>query len=423
MPLRRLLLLGLLALAWPLPGSWGEGRAQEVQRIAAIVNDDVITVHDLSARIDLTILSSNLADSRDVRQRLAPRVLNALIEERLQMQEARRLTVVVIDSEIQTAIRRIEQANNLPPGRLMVMLQRAGIDQKALIDQLRAGIAWNKVVDKQVRPKVQIGSDEVDEVLNRIKGKAGRQEYLVAEILLAVDSPGQEDEVVQLAQRLIDHLRGGASFSALAQQFSQGVTASVGGDLGWVQKGQLSERLDAALDRLQEGQISPPVRDLGGVHILYLRDKRQVRAAGETEAVLDIRQVVLPFPRNADRATIQSRLAIARQARQTAKSCADMERLAGELNSPPPHLLEGIRLADLPPQIREVVGPLAIGAPSPPIQADDAVLLMMVCARSERDALPGRPDVLRSLERDQIELRARRYLRDLNRAAYIDIRV
>jgi hypothetical protein len=133
-----LLLTALLTLA-------GAVSAQET-RIAAVVNDDVISVADVGARMRLVFASSNIEDTPESRQRVARQVVRILIDEKLEMQEAKRLNLKVSEAEIAAALANIEAQNNLPKGGLDKMLSARGVERGTLVDQLTATLAWGKVV-------------------------------------------------------------------------------------------------------------------------------------------------------------------------------------------------------------------------------------------------------------------------------------
>ena len=248
--------------------------ARSVEGIAAVVNDDIISMSDLSARLQLALVSSGLPGTAEVRQRLTPQVLRSLVDERLQMQEASRANIAVTDKEIDDAFGRVAEQNQMKRDQLEKMLASQGVPRSALESQIRATIGWGKLVQRRLRPSIEIGEDEIDAVLRRIEANAGKPEYLAAEIFLAVDSPEREEEVRRLADRLVEQIGQGARFPAVARQFSQSAGATNGGDLGWVQQGQLPDELDSALRDLRPGQASRPIRSLTGYHILLLREQR-----------------------------------------------------------------------------------------------------------------------------------------------------
>src|SRR6185312_11484830 len=107
------------ALAATILGAlWSAASAQELQRIAAIVNEDVISMYDLNARTELIVVTSRLPDTQEIRRRIQPQILRAMIDERLELQEAKRRNVSVSQADIQRAVSSIEAENNLPSGGL-----------------------------------------------------------------------------------------------------------------------------------------------------------------------------------------------------------------------------------------------------------------------------------------------------------------
>jgi peptidyl-prolyl cis-trans isomerase SurA len=253
--------------------------ARSTEGIAAVVNDDIISISDLTARLQLALVSSGLPNTAETRQRLTPQVLRSLVDERLQLQEATRANVSVTDKEIDEAFGRVAEQNNLKRDQLEKMLAGQGVPRNTLESQIRSTIAWGKLVQRRLRPTIEIGQEEIDQVIQRIQANAGKPEYLAAEIFLAVDTPEREDDVRRLADRLFEQIGQGASFPAVARQFSQSAGAVNGGDLGWVQQGQLPEELDSALRQLRPGQATRPIRSTTGYHIVMLRDERAVGAA------------------------------------------------------------------------------------------------------------------------------------------------
>ena len=267
------LLIALLALV-VLPA--GRASGQESVGIAAVVNNDAISIPDLVARIDVAIVASRLRASEDLRRQLAPQVLRSLVDERLKVQEAERLGVRVTDAEMANARRSVEQRNGIAAGRLDDFLQRQGLNAATVTDQLRAEILWSKLVRGRLGAAVSVGEGEIDEALAQLEANRGRPEFRVAEIFLAVESSEQENEVRAAAESLFEQLKAGAKFDQIASQFSQSATAAVGGDIGWVLEGELPGEIEAVLARMEPGTIAPPVRTFDGFSIVLLIDRRTV---------------------------------------------------------------------------------------------------------------------------------------------------
>lgn len=396
--------------------------ARDVQSIAAVVNDDIISIFDLTARLKLVIFSSNLDDTPETRQRLVPIVLRGLIDERLQLQEAERLNITVSEAEIDKAVAELEKQNKVPEGSLDELLAAKGIDRSTLVAQIRATLAWSKLVRRQIRPTVDVGKDEIDEALARMEDLKDKPQNLLAEIFLAVDYPEEEEEVQQTAERLVLQIAGGASFPALARQFSESATALSGGDLGWVPQGQLEEELDKTVQLMEPPALSKPIRTLAGYSILLLRDRRI--PGGDKGMSVSLRQIHLPVPADATTEGITSQSALAKTIGETVAGCDDMGRLGEELGSALSGDLGWIDAEDLPQNLRETVLGLEIGEVSEPVRTQDAVLLLMVCDRKEPEAvIPAREEVTDALFLQRVEMMARRYLRDMRRSASVDRRL
>ena len=237
--------------------------AQDSLAIAAVVNDDVISVLDLTIRTRMVIVSAHLPDDAETRNRIAPQVLRGLIDERLKMQEAKANGITVPDSAVNQRLETLASQNKMSLADFKNALQRSGILVETLMDQIRAEIAWATLVQRKFQPSVVVSDEEVDENLAELQANLGKPEYRVAEIYLGTDASTSDEEIRQTSQRLMDQLRQGGDFESLARQFSQSASAAKGGDLGWVRPGQLDPDLDAAVAGLQPGGIAGPVRSAG----------------------------------------------------------------------------------------------------------------------------------------------------------------
>ncbi len=391
------------------------------ERIAAVVNEDAISVLDLEARLRLAQLTSGLPDSAETRQRLAPQVLRALIDEKLELQEAGRMGVSASNQELETALSRIAEQNHLPRAELDRFLTQRGVPVNALTFQIKANIAWTKLIQRKLRPTIQIGEEEVDGTLERLRANAGKPEYLTAEIFLAVDQASQDDEVKRFADHLVDEIRHGTPFPAVARQFSQAAGAGNGGDLGWVEPGQLSDELDHALSGMRPGQLSTPIRDPGGYHILLVRDQRTINGGDPRETQVHLKQMVFPITSGADRKT---QVAHATEFGHRVQGCAAFDaelRAAGQDKKGD---VGTLRAGDMPPELSRLVVDLPIGQVSPPFGNDKQVVVVVVCSReAPAGSLPNRDAITVSLINERLDMLQRRYLIDLKRAAYVDVRM
>ncbi len=410
-------LLGVGAALQPV-----QAQPQDLTKIAATVNDQIITVYDLVARVKLAMLASRIEDTPDNRNRVAAQIMRLLIEEKLQMQEATRLGITVQAAQIDDAVRRIEQNNNWPPGQFKALLQSVHIPFEAARDQIKSSIAWGQVVRRRLRPQVDITDQEIDEAMNKARANIGKPENRVAEIFLPIDKPGQEPDVRKAAETIVQKARTGTPFPALAQQFSQSPTALAGGDLGWLQLGQMDPELEKVVTRLQVHEVSDPIRSLTGYHILYLIDRRTITAGRSSDATVQVQQLVLPLPANARANEVASQMNLAKQVSDSANSCADLPNLSKEVKGSQVSNAGNGKIAELPPDIREIVANLDVGKAGPPQRTQTGVRVLMVCKRDGGSG-PSRDEVGNALLQQKLEMLARKLMRDLRQSATIDIRI
>ncbi len=415
--LQRGLIAGVVAA-----GLWAPASAQEVERIAAVVNDKVISVFDLRQRIDMLIFSANLPNTPDQRRGMAPQVLRSLIDEALQTEEAARLNIRVTAREMDDAVGQIERTNNIPTGRFEDFIRQRGVSPDAALAQIRANLAWQKLIRRRVLPTIEIGEEEIDAVIKGIRAGQGQTQYRVSEILLPVDDAAQRQSILDLGNRLASQIRLGADFAGIARQFSKSASAATGGDIGWIQEGELGSEANNALATLDVGKVSDPVRTPDGYLILRMADRRKLRTPGVEDSRVALRQLVLALPENAQEVEVQSQVSLAREVAANTANCDDFAELAREMGTPQPARAAEFRLGDLNQRLQQVAADIAIGVASEPLVVPNGVQVVMVCSREEAGALP-RDQIRDTLTRQRVDMLSRRYLRDLRRSAFVDLRV
>jgi len=414
--------------------------AQDLLRIAAIVNDDLISVFDLHHRARFILVSTNTPENQDTMRRVGPTALRQLIDERLMIQEAKRLNINVSDNEIEAQIRQTEDQARLGRGGLDEYLKRAGLPRSTLVNQYRAVLSWQRVVQRRIRPQVQIGQDEVDELLQRSSQTTGGPEFLLAEIFVPVDTPEQEDEARQTVNQVMERLKAGTPFPQVALQYSQAASARQGGDIGWVGSGQLEQEIEAVLTRAPRNSVTEPIRTAAGFYIYGIRDKRTPGGPATPpptlSSALKLMQLVISNRQASERGA-SGEPAILTRLRERAKQCSELSAAAREFGLSAPAMLPDMRLGEIAPQIRGMLAELQPGEISRPIAAGpQGIAVVMLCSRSDpqqqAEAPPPPPppsranqreEVENNLLRQRIELASRRYLRDLRRVAFIDVRV
>lgn len=255
-------------------------KSHGLDQIAAVVNDRAISGFDVKARMILIMKSSGMPDRPEVYERLIPQVLNMLVDEQLKVQEAENLEIEINDQEVLRGFETIASQNKMTADQFRAVLTKQGVPFKTLEDQVRAQIAWSKVVQTAIRSKVRVNDNQVDARIKRLQDNIGQTQYLVSQIFLPVENDQQEPNIRSLADRLVKQMiEARVPFARLASQFSQAAGASKGGEMGWVDVQQLPEEIANALSLMDDGELSAPIRTLTGYHILFLRAKRSISEA------------------------------------------------------------------------------------------------------------------------------------------------
>ncbi|UKV12866.1 peptidylprolyl isomerase [Thalassospiraceae bacterium SW-3-3] len=397
-------------------------RAQSTIGVAAVVNDAPISVVDLVERIKLVAASSNIPMSPQRSQEMAPQILQQLINEKLQLQESERRGFEVTDADIDRAKTLIEQNSGLPTGGLDQFLAQNGIAPETIRNQIRPQIAWQKLLGS-MRREIEISDTEIDDNLERIRSNQGKPRNNVQEIFLPVDNPQDETKVYQNAREVIRALEQGANFGGLARQFSESSSAANGGNLGWLYSGEMAGELQQAINQMQPGDVSDPIRTIRGYYILKLLERRRGDANALTDVRLDLYQLFVPIAANTPQDEVNSKLGILENAKETADSCQSLANVAVDLGSDMSGKTEGISPNDLAGPVRNAVANLDKGGISDLIKVDGGALLVMVCDKTEESTLPDRESIRQRLEMERLEILARRKLRELRRNAFIDIRM
>jgi peptidyl-prolyl cis-trans isomerase SurA len=410
------LMAGFLVLA-PAP------RAQDSLQIIAVVNDDAISKIDLLVRMQLIIHSTGLQDTAEVRARLAPQVLRALIDERLKRGEAKRLGITANRAEVERALTQIAQQNGMTIDQFNQAVRQDPLVAQAFTDEAAANIAWDKLVAAKLGPEVNVTQQDVDDEMRRVGESLGKPEYQIGEIFLAVDQPEQDAAVRQSADRLMDQLRQGGDFERLAAQFSQSRSASRGGLVGWVRPDQIDEELANAVTAMQPGQFDGPIRSTGGYYILQLRRTRATGKSDPDDTVVSLKQIFVSAPATLPKNQIDAAMAKVQALRARVTSCATMDEVGNEVMPPNSVDLGKATITDLPDELKTIGRTLPVGQISAPIQVDTGIGIFMVCSRQPpNDSTPSREVVSRGLVAARVDALSRGYLRDLRRAAVIDIR-
>ncbi|MFM5884593.1 MAG: peptidylprolyl isomerase [Novosphingobium sp.] len=392
------------------------------RKAKVVINGEVITGTDVDQRVALIVAASGNKIGDEELQRLKLQVLRNLMDETLQIQEAKIQDVTIDEAEVDQTYARVASQNFGQDLKAMdAYLNRIGSSPASLKRQIRGELSWQRLLRRNVQPFVNVSDEEVRDVIKRMQEAKGTEEYRVGEIFLSATDENKP-AVFENAKKIVEQLKQGGSFQGYARQFSEASTAAVGGDLGWIRAGQLPSELGGALLAMQQGQLAGPVETRGGFSIMLLIDKRQVLTADPRDAVLSLKQMSISFPKGT---TQQQAAAKAKQfadAMSAARGCSTVDAIAAGLGAEVV-TNEQMKARDLPAQLQPLVLGLSLGETTPPFGSiEDGVRVLMLCGRDDPKlaAEPNFEEIQSQIEDERVNKRAQTYLRDLRRDAIID---
>lgn len=398
--------------------------AQDVQRIAAIVNDQVISAYDLEQRVKLVVVTAGLQPTPEVVERVKEQVLPRLIEEELKLQKAKEFEIKIEQKEIDSAITNIAKRNNMSGPQILDMLGKSGINAETLRRQIAADNAWGVIIRGRFAQQISVSPEEIDQALEQLQSGLDKPQYQLLEIFLDVESSDQDAQVRAAAERLVQQMRSGeARFQDVARQFSQSSSASTGGDVGWVSGEQLPAEVSRFVSQMRPGTLSVPVRTRGGYYIVALRDRRIGPGTNPNQVKLTLKQVVVPVGADAPRDKLMAAGRLAVELTTRKPTCDVYDDILSANSFLMGADLGEQRMTNLTPEFQQAVAGLSTGEVTQPVRSKAGFHILMICERKvEGSNLPTREAIEDQLYNQQLSMVARRYLTDLRRDATVELR-
>jgi peptidyl-prolyl cis-trans isomerase SurA len=405
--------------------------------IVATVNDESISDFELRQRVALYLALNGINQqlTPEQRTRIRTQILEVLESERLQLQEAVKKKITVSPVEVDKRLNGMTQDYHFTIEQLRQNLTNAGASEESLRAQITASIAWQKAVQDEYSDRVNITPEMVDGEMARYAEGANKPHYRVMEIFLPVDNPEQDAKVKKDAQEVETQLHQGAPFPVVARQFSQHPSAATGGDMGWINDGQLAAELNVALAKMDVGSVSDPIRSTGGYYILALRERQEPLGTKISDVptgptgpagTLPLARLLFPVDPRGPKAQMEEIVKVANQIQQHYAGCGQLEELHKKMNGTVYMDLGNANLAELSPQIQEAMKNARPGEAAVPFMSEAGIELIGRCDKrvevKTAYVMPTRQQVEDQLFQSQIAALARRYLRDLKRDANIQVR-
>lgn len=425
------------APAVPAPGTApaAPGRSRPIDRIVAVVNDEVITANELRARTQAAVIQLQ-------RQKIQPpppevlerQVLERMIIDRAQLQLAKETGVRVDDATVNAAMGRIAEANNMTVPALRQRLEAEGVSFAQFREDVRQDILLNRVREREVDGRLQVSESELDNFIADQAGvTADTEEVNLAQILLRVpeNSNAQRlEETRQRADDLLAQLKGGADFARLAASYSNAPEALQGGAIGWRNADRLPTLFIDAIKGLKVGEVAPIVRSPNGFHILKVLGRRSAvegKLIGGPVQQTHVRHILLRASEVAPEAEVRRRLEEFRLRIQAGQ--VEFGTLA-RLHSLDPSGSRGGDLGwvypgDTVPEFERAMNALKINELSDPVQSPFGWHLIQVVERRTEPASTerARQQARQALRERKSEEAYQDWLRQLRDRTYVEYRI
>ena len=402
----------------------------ELDRIVAVVNDDVITASELRQRID-TI-------TQQMRQQRAPlpplpvlrkQVLERIIINRIQLQLAAANGIRVDDETLNQTIRRIAEQNNMTLGQFRGVIEQDGFSFARFRESMREEIIITRLRQRQVDSRISVSDQEVDNFLanQKIQGNAN-DEYRLGHILIALPegaSPGQIKAARKKAQQILDELRQGTDFVQEAMAVSDGQQALSGGDLGWRRAGELPTIFADVVRDMKTGDISDLIRSPSGFHIIKLMDHRNTdrRIVTQTRA----RHILI---RTNDLTSDEQARALILELRERAAGGEDFAELARTYSDDKASAVDGgdlgwVEKGKMVPEFEQAMLTLQPGQLSEAVKTQFGWHLIEVVERRETDVTEEftKNKVREQIYQRKVEEANINWLRKLRDESYVELRL
>ena len=266
----------IVASAVLIAGQAAESR-ETVDRVVAVVNDDIITLSEMNDMVT----SINLTDNHNMDQ---DEVLQQMIEQKLFEQEADKLGIKVSEAELDAGIAQVKQRFNLNDEQMEEVLKKQNLTMESFREQWRLQTLSNKLLESQLKNKIVVTDNEVAEyykanygggtgtVVSSAPSSSGPvEEVRIAHILISSSSPDAEGR----AEKVAEMAKSGQDFSQLAKEYSDDSnSADKGGDLGYFKQGDLIATLETAVENTPEGGVAGPVESPAGYHVIKVVERK-----------------------------------------------------------------------------------------------------------------------------------------------------
>lgn len=399
---------------------------QELDRIIAVVNEDVITLNEFESRVSDYARQLKLSQSASPEtQALKKQVLEHMISNRIQLQQAAQYGITIDDIALNRMLEKLASSNNVTLDQLRTTLASEGIDFARFREQSRDELIIKQLQQRLVASKVNVTEQEINQFVQKsLAEKSDTVEYHLLHILIATPENATPEDINksnEKAQQLHSRIESGTDFRELAIQQSDGRNALQGGDLGWRTASELPEIFVAAVQDLNKGETSIPVRSASGFHILKVIDK-----TSSSQMVKQTHARHILIRTGADTSDEQARNILA-GLRQRIIAGDDFALLAGEYSQDPGSQSRGGDLGWADPEtfvseFEEVMNSLKDNQISEPFRSQFGWHLLQVLERRDQDKTRANIEgqARKAIRQRKIDEELRLWLRRIRDEAYVE---
>lgn len=425
------LVLGLAGAPALLPVHAAPARPVAVDRIVAVVNNEVITTLELRERVQQAqrqlARQGTALPPADVFER---QVLERLVLERAQHQLAAETSLKVDDTMLERAIGRIADNNRMSMTDLRLALEKDGITWNRFRDQIRSEILLTRLREREVDSRIVVTDAEIENFLANNADALSGEEFHVAHILVRVPEGAtmqQQSERLARAESVVERLRAGEDFGRLAASYSDAPDGLSGGDLGWRGRDRLPVLFADAVRQMQPGEVSKVIRSPAGFHIVKLVERRGGAAAGlqqmqQTRA----RHILIRTSEIVTDADAESRLKGLRERVINGGNFAELAKVnSADLSAAKGGDLGWVNPGDTVPEFERAMDALKPGEVSPPVRSPFGWHLIMVEERRMQDVTDERKRAAarNALRERKAEEAYEEWLRQLRDRTYVEYRL
>ncbi|GHT99842.1 chaperone SurA [Betaproteobacteria bacterium] len=394
-PFSRILVVAALGFAAVIsalvPSTAAAATVNEIDRIVAVVNSEVITSLQLRERLaqvhrQFQRQSAQLPPD-DVLER---QILDQMIVERAQMQLANDTSLQIDDTMIERAIGRIAAANRLTIDEMKAALVRDGIDWERFTREVRTELLLSRLREREVDNRVTVTDAEIASFIKNNPDAFSSVEYHLAHILLSPRG-GDANAMAALRERVeqvLGRLGAGEDFSRVAIDSSDAPDALRGGDVGWFGRDRMPGLYAEVVTSLAPGEISSPLRSADGLHIIKLIDKRQGEDGGSTHRIeqTHARHILIKTTEILADAEAEARLRALRERIVNGSDFAELAKASSaDLSASKGGDLGWLNPGDTVPEFERAMDALKPGEVSPPVHSPFGWHLIQVLERRTQD--------------------------------------